>query len=293
MRIIVHGGAGNIPDELVGAYRAGCARAAEAGWRILRAGGSAEDAVEAAIRLMEDDEAFDAGRGSVLNTDGEVEMDAAIMEGRDLNVGAVAGVRDIANPITLARRVLESEHVLLIGEGASRYAVERGLARCDPAGLIVPRERERLARYLAERGAPPAGAAGHDTVGAAALDAQGRLAAGVSTGGRAFKRPGRVGDAPCVGCGLYADDALGAAVSTGEGEAIIRAVLAKRAVDALAGGGSPDLVARVVIEHLHRRTAGHAGIIILDKRGRVGCHFNTARMARAWNEDDAIIAQVD
>lgn len=290
--IVVHGGAWNIPDALVEGHIDGCRQAAEEGWRVLSAGGTAEDAVEAAIRTMEDDSVFDAGRGSHLNLDGVVELDAALMEGRGLAAGAVAGVCDIANPIALARRVMDSDQVLLIGEGASRFAEECGMARCRAERLVVPRELEAWRDYVAsgERRDPW----GHsDTVGAVAVDATGHLAAGTSTGGTPFKVPGRVGDVPCVGAGLYAEDALGAASSTGEGEAILRVVMAKRALDHLAGDRHPHEAACEAIAHLWSRVGGHAGLILLDRRGRMGVAFNTARMARAWCDGDSLVALVE
>jgi len=290
--IVVHGGAWAIPDDLVEAHHHGCCRAVEAGLAVLTRGGSAEDAVEAAVRVMEDDETHDAGRGSFLNRDGIVELDAAMMEGAGLNVGAVAGVSDIANPITLARRVMESEHAFIIGEGASCYAEAHGMARCGQDRLVVPRELDAWRRYQeTNRMGETWGSS--DTVGAIARDVRGHIVAGVSTGGRPLKLPGRVGDVPCAGCGYYADDELGAAVSTGEGEAILRVVMAKRAVDGLVDTRAPNEVARVTIDYLARRVGGRAGVIILDAQGRVGCAFNTARMARAWSQGDEIISRVD
>jgi L-asparaginase / beta-aspartyl-peptidase len=286
--IIVHGGAGPIPADLRVAHENGCRRAAEAGFRLLLAGGSAEDAVEAAIRVMEDDEVFDAGRGSFLNLDGVVELDAAFMEGANLRAGAVAGVHDIANPITLARLVMASPHVFLVGEGASHFGVEHGLVRCSVERLVVPREIEFWQRAHREGLARARGAS--DTVGAVALDGRAHLACGNSTGGIPFKWPGRVGDVPCVGAGLYADDTLGAASSTGEGEAIMRIVMAKRAIDHLAAGQGPQQAAAEAIDYLCARVQGHGGLIMLDARGRVGAAFSTPFMPRAWNEGSEILS---
>ncbi len=250
---------------------------------MLARGGSALDAVETAIRILEDAPTFDAGVGSVLNTDGLVELDAGIMDGRTLNLGAVAAVKTIRNPVTLARRVLESPYTLLVCDGALRFAREVGFAECEPEELIVERERLALQRHLADQAAA---AATHDvrgdTVGAVALDQAGNLAAGTSTGGRRFKRPGRVGDVPLPGCGFYADNLLGAASSTGEGEAIARIVMAKRAVDALADGCHPQAAAEEAISYLATWVNGRAGLILLDRFGRVGVAFNAARMA--WAE---------
>ena len=289
--IIVHGGAWAIPDSLCAAHREGCRRAAKVGLRLLRSGHSAEDAVEEAVRHMEDNETFDAGRGSFLNRDGLVELDAAFMEGSHLNVGAVAAVRDIANVVSLARLVMNSEHVFIVGDGATRFATDHGMSRCDPERLVISRELEAWRAYREQQG--PSDPWGHsDTVGAIALDASGHLAAAVSTGGRPFKYPGRVGDVPCVGAGFYADDTLGAAVSTGEGEAILRVVMAKRAVDGLASGETRQ-VATDTIDHLYRRLGGHARLIMLDPEGNASCSFNTSRMARAWSRDGVVLAAVD
>lgn len=289
--IIVHGGAWAIPDELVAGHHEGVRVAAQAGYDLLNRGACAEDAVEAAVRLMEDDPVFDAGRGSHLNADGLVELDAAMMEGAKLEVGAVASVRDIANPITLARHVMASPHCLIVGEGATRFAESVGIARCTPEDLAVERE---LALWQARRKAMAVEQEGaSDTVGAICLDARGHLVAGVSTGGTQFKWPGRVGDVPCCGCGFYADDALGAAVSTGHGEAIMRGVLAQRAVRNMEDGNAAQVAAERAIAYLVRRIQGRAGLITLDTQGRVGCAFSTPRMARAWSDGGRIVALVE
>lgn len=285
--LIVHGGAWAIPDDEAEAHRAGCRAAREAGWRVLEQGGSALDAVETAIRLMEDDPAFDAGVGSVLNRDGAVELDAAIMEGARLRCGAVAAVRRVRNPITLARRVLESQSVLLAAEGAERFAEASGVPLCDPAELVVERERARwveFARRSDFRAQDAFVARPGDTVGAVALDRQGRLAAGASTGGTANKPPGRVGDTPLIGCGLYADDQIGGCASTGWGESLIKVVLAKTAIDLLGANGDPMAAARAAIDRLAQRVGGLGGCILLDTRGRAGLAFNTPRMAYAYRD---------
>lgn len=283
--IAIHGGAGDIADALVAGHEQGVRRAAEIGLEILQRKGSAEDAIETAVRYLEDDETFDAGRGSFLNQDGEIELDAAFMEGRMLEAGAIAGVRDIANPISLARLVMGSEQVFFVGEGASRFAEQHGMQRCTRERLLVPRELEYWQKVM--------GTVKGDTVGAVALDSLGHLAAGTSTGGRPLKLPGRVGDVPCIGSGLYADDQLGATSSTGEGEEIMRVVMAKWAVDHLAGGRDPQLVAQETIRHLYARVKGEGGLILIDRLGRVGCSFNTRRMSRAWSVGTQIYAQVE
>jgi len=292
--IIVHGGAWAIPDALVADHLAGCRQAAARGLSLLLSGASAQDAVEQAVIVLEDHPVFDAGRGSFLNALGAVEMDAAMMRGADLAVGAIAGLSDRQNPITVARRVMASEHVFLIGQGASAFAERCGIPACVQDDLVVPREREQWRRFQ-ERpelaGEEAFGAS--DTVGAIALDAQGHLCVGVSTGGRPFKVVGRVGDVPCVVCGFYADDGIGAAVSTGDGESISRIVMAKRAVDSLARGRTPQAAAEEAIAYLGARVGGRAGIIVLDAAGQLGHSHSTPRMARAWSDGLEIIAQIE
>ncbi len=286
MALIVHGGAGEIPDAAVAPHREGARRAAQIGWKILREGGCALDAVQAAIVAMEDDSAFDAGFGSYLNRDGQVEMDASIMDGRTLDAGAVAGVQRVQNPIVLARRVMESEHTFLIARGAERFAEESGITLVDPARMRAPAQiaiwHECLVHPPAPQRAQFVPPRGGGTVGCVAVDRNGNLAAGTSTGGTKFKRAGRVGDSPLIGCGVYADNALGGASATGWGEAITRVVLSKFAVDALAHARDPREVARAAIEHLARRVGGVGGIILADRLGRVGFSFNTPRMALAY-----------
>lgn len=275
--LIVHGGAWNIPDAEVAACQAGCQRALEAGWQILRRGGPALDAVEAAIVVLEDDTTFDAGIGSHLNRDGRVQLDAIVMDGAALRAGAVAAVERVRNPIRLARRVLEScEHMMLVGTGAEQFAAEQGLSLCDPEELIIERERERWqAHHQQER--CPFCAAG--TVGAVALDAAGNLVSGTSTGGTCCKLPGRVGDSPLIGCGCYADIEAGGVSCTGHGEAIMKIVMAKSAADLLHSGMSAQEAAQFSVNLLARRTQGTGGLILLDRNGTPGFAFNTPRMA--------------
>lgn len=275
--IIVHGGAWAPPGPEIAPHRDGVAWAVRAGWEVLKQGGSAVDAVETAVKLMESDPTFNAGRGANLNSAGDVELDAAIMEGGTLRAGAVASVRGVEHPVELARRVMErTHHVLLVGAGAYQFAVAQEIATCDPASLIVPRERARWEKSRAGDPATP------DTVGAAARDGEGHLAAASSTGGSPFKMPGRVGDSPLVGCGLYADDRLGAATATGWGEGIMRVVLSRRALDFLAEGRSPQEAAEGAISILETRTGGRGGIIVVNPEGAVGSFFNTPHMAHAY-----------
>jgi beta-aspartyl-peptidase (threonine type) len=289
--LIVHGGAGDIPEAEHADYLAGARVAFEAGWRLLERGESALDAVEAAVRSMEDNATFDAGVGSVLNSVGEIELDALIMDGRTLDLGAVAAVRGIANPITLARRIMEhTEHNVLVGAGARRYAEQIGLRLCSQAELTVPRE---VARYrsqqqsIAKNGSREV--AGHDTVGAVAVDQFGNVAAATSTGGRAFKLPGRVGDSPLVGSGGYADNLCGGASATGHGESIMRVLMSKAATDAILHGKSAQAAANQAIDLLAERVKGEAGIIVLDRDGGIGFAHNTPHMAAAWCDASGVV----
>ncbi len=271
--IIVHGGAGADPVEAP-EFRRGVRAAVLAGWRVLAAGGSALDAVEGAVRVLEDDPRFNAGRGSVLNRDGAVEMDASIMEGDRLQCGAVAALSAIANPVTAARRVLESRrHVLLVGDGAFAFCRSVGIPECDPASLVTDRQRRRHAE-LARTPVPPGGG----TVGAVALDRSGSIAAATSTGGTPGKLPGRVGDSALIGCGTYADSSLGGVSCTGDGESIIRVVLGHRTLGYLKDAGDPEYAAKVAVDLLVDEGGGQGGLILIDWRGRLGYATSTRLM---------------
>ena len=275
--IIVHGGAWNMPPEEQEASRQGTRRAAEAGWAVLAAGGSAADAVEAAVVVMENDETFDAGRGSHLNTDGRVEMDAGFMDGATRRVGAVAAVQFVQNPIRLARAVMDqSEHILLVADGAQRFAQKMGIPQCTLTDLVVARELERWQAFVRQQDQAA------DTVGCVALDRRGHVAAGTSTGGTPNKAPGRVGDVPMVGCGFYADDEMGGASSTGWGESIAKVILARMALHHLEVLGDPQAAARAAIQLLIDKVKGRGGIILLSPDGRPGWHHNTPHMAHAY-----------
>lgn len=290
--LLIHGGAWAMPDEAIADHDAGIANALEAGYAELKRGGSAVDAVEASVAAMEDDETFDAGRGSFLTRDGRVQLDALLMNGENLRAGGVACVERLKNPIHAARLVLDhSPHVYFVGTGAERFAMQHGMKLIDNTELIVPRERERLMTF---QKAELEGAidttfsgpllddptiASHDTVGAVALDRDGHIAAGTSTGGTLSKAPGRVGDSSLIGCGCYADDTSAAVSLTGWGEPIMKLVLGKWAVDRVAAGAAPDETARAAIDYLYTRLGGHGGIILLDRNGRFGIAHNTPRMA--------------
>jgi len=290
--LVVHGGAWDIPDDAVEASKAGCQRALRAGWSILSKGGHALDAIETAVTILEDDPAFDAGFGSHLNLDGQVECDAIVMDAATLKAGSVAGLRRIKNPIRLARQVLEQcVHMMLISEGAERFALQHGLTFCRPEDLVSPAEREAWLRCSKDAHAAEHHR-GHDqgTVGAVAIDRQGRLFAATSTGGICCKLPGRVGDSPLVGSGCYADFETGGASSTGYGEAIMRIVMAKSATDSLRGTPSPALAmhaAQEAVKLLSARGRGTGGIILLDKAGNPGFAFTTPRMAYGYVASDS------
>ena len=291
--LVIHGGAWAIPDDMVDSHLNGVRQALEKGWHVLEGGGSALDAVEAAIVCMEDDETFDAGRGSFLTRDGRVQLDALMMDGATLRAGGVGCVERIRNPIQAARLVLDkSPHVYFVAEGAERFAEEHGMKLCDNSELVIPREVERLKEAQAKEksGDPDLTFAGptssHDTVGALALDVAGNIAAGTSTGGTLNKAPGRVGDSSLIGCGCYADNRSAAASCTGWGEPIMKLVLAKWAADRIRTGGAPDAVAQEGMVYLKQRLDGHGGIILLDQRGRFGIAHNTPRMAWGYRSTE-------
>ena len=310
--LIVHGGAWDIPDESVDACKAGCQRALAAGWSVLNSGSSALDAVVAAVVVLEDDPVFDAGFGSHLTLDGYVECDAIVMDGATLRAGSVAALRHIRNPIRLARRVLENcPHMMLVGEGAERFAVHQGLTLCAPEELIAEAERDA---WLKCRNSKHAAAhhRGHEqgTVGAVALDRDGRLFAATSTGGTCCKLPGRVGDSPLIGCGCYADAEVGGVSCTGYGEAIMKVVMAKSAADFLRHSAGSDtnsaptimpkastpegasLAASEAVSVLAKRTHATGGLILLDRKGNPGFAFNTPRMAYGYVADGDFIIGV-
>lgn len=285
---MAHGGAGL--RAINAAQRACLTEALAAGHALLKQGRSAVEAVEATIRMLEASGLFNAGVGSRLQLDGVKRMDASIMEGRDLQAGAVAAIEGIRHPITAARLVMEkTHHVLLIGRPATRFArhfkLERQPAlRCEQRAsrAMVPtdhRMRKTVALYEAMYQRKNAGL---ETVGAAALDERGTVAAGASTGGIAYMLPGRVGDSPLIGCGVYADDAAGAVSMTGLGESIIRLAVAKEIVDRLAAGEEPKRAARSVLNKLVARIRGSAGALVLAPSGRLAIRHTTPRMAAGY-----------
>jgi L-asparaginase / beta-aspartyl-peptidase len=279
--IAVHGGAGTIPEKLRPEQASGIRLALEAGRRVLLDGGTALDAVIAAVVTLEDLPALNAGYGSALNAEGHVQLDAGLMEGRALEIGAVAAVADVRNPIRLCRVVLECPHIFFAGENASRLAGREGIERVEPDSLVSPR---RLKLWQSGTASPvvDAGLAA-DTVGAVALDAQGDMAAGTSTGGTHGKPAGRVGDSPLPGGGYYADNNWGACSATGWGEGLARILAARRAIEGLERGLSPSEAARTVLDFFKERIpGGDGGLILLDPQGRFAAEVSTASMSHAW-----------
>jgi len=288
--LVVHGGAWAIPDDMVEGHLRGVRNALAAGWRVLEHGGSALDAIEEAVVVMEDDEMFDAGRGSFLNRDGKVQLDALIMDGATLRAGGVGCVEQLRNPVRTARKILsESPHVYIVAEGAERFAVEHGVELCKNEELVIAREVERLREYqreTAQESAPDgndlfAPEISHDTVGAVALDRAGNIAAATSTGGTLNKAPGRLGDSSLIGCGCYADNLSAAVSTTGWGEPIMKLVLAKWTADRVLAGNLPEWAAQEAMNYLKQRLNGHGGIIVLNAQGQFGIAHNTPRMAWA------------
>jgi L-asparaginase / beta-aspartyl-peptidase len=285
--IAVHGGAGDIPPaeltpEREAAYRAGLERALRAGQAILDAGGDSVDAVVAAVQVLEDDPLFNAGRGAVIAASGICELDAALMDGRDLRAGAVTGVRHVRSPIQLARLVMDrSAHVMLAGPGAEEFALEQGLEPVPNRYFVTERRQRELAAALATTDSGGYRESLMGTVGAVALDAQGNLAAATSTGGMTGKRWGRVGDSPIIGAGTYAANDCCAVSATGHGEFFIRATVAHEiaALVRYAGLDAQAAADRVVHEQL-RRMGGSGGVIVVGRDGSIALPFNSRGMLR-------------
>jgi L-asparaginase / beta-aspartyl-peptidase len=278
----VHGGAGLLPLDLLKAHREGCRGALRLGLDVLESGGSALDAVQWAVVELENDETYDAGYGSFLNRDGQVECDAGIMDGGRLATGSVCAVAGVPNPVVLARAILESPLAVLVAGGARDFAVEQGVDVCDPEQLVSPRAR-RLWDEHSDRGWDVADDRSlfGDTVGAVALDQRGDLAAATSTGGMPGKPPGRVGDSPFIGTGVYANNRSAAVSTTGHGELIIPIVWAKSAADLITSGMTTEEAARQSIQLL-APTKAKGGIIMIDQRGAPAVAWNTPHLAFAY-----------
>ncbi|XP_073482865.1 isoaspartyl peptidase/L-asparaginase [Aquarana catesbeiana] len=281
--IIVHGGAGTIVQEYAEEYRSGVKRAALRGYDILRQGGDAVTAVEEAVVVLEDNPIYNAGHGSVLNEEGEVEMDAIIMDGKDLSSGGVSAVRCIANPIKLARLVMEkTDHVLLTCKGASLFAKSQGIPEIPGEKLITERSRERWKKNLKLASKPK----GTGTVGAVAVDSQGNVACATSTGGTTNKMVGRVGDTPCIGSGGYADNNVGAVSTTGDGESILKVTLARLILHYMEQGMSVEEASDAGLNYMKARVDGTGGVIVVNSAGEWTAKFSTNQMSWAAIKDD-------
>jgi beta-aspartyl-peptidase (threonine type) len=295
--LVIHGGAGTIErskitPEKEREYRAGLERALTAGYKILKRAGSSIDATEAAVRVLEDDPHFNAGKGSVFTSAGTNEMDAAIMDGKTLAAGAVASLKHVKNPISLARLVMEkSGHVMIDGEGAEAFAKENGMELVDPKYFFTQERWDALQKIKSAEKSRTSGAGKaflitdqdrHGTVGAVALDENGNLAAATSTGGTTNKRPGRVGDSPIIGAGTYANNATCAVSATGDGEYFIRASVGHD-ISALMEyrGLSLKEAAQTVLDNV-AKLGGAGGLIAIDHQGNVSLPFNTAGMYRGY-----------
>jgi beta-aspartyl-peptidase (threonine type) len=300
--LMVHGGAGaldNVRDDKTAVrYLDSIRRTLEHGRDVMELGGSALQAVEACASLLEDDPVFNAGCGSVLNEYGKVEMDAAIMDGRDLSAGAVAAVDNIANPVQLARLVMtESEHVMLISEGAMRFADHCGMARVPEDYFYTPERVEQLHQARLQHqimldhddGGTNSEDQKYGTIGAIARDPQGNLAAATSTGGIVNKRLGRVGDTPIIGAGVYADNETCAVSATGFGEDFMRAVMAKTIADFIYMEGLDARQATAAgIDYLVRKVKGRGGVIVIDRDGNCSSGFTTKKMIHGWIEKGGV-----
>ncbi|KAK9506025.1 hypothetical protein O3M35_008039 [Rhynocoris fuscipes] len=291
--LVVHGGAGDIPDSRIQPKLDGVRAAARAGYRVLNETGNVLDAIEAAIHVMEDDEAFNAGKGSVLNLEGGIEMEALITEGKHFNAGAVTLVKNISHPISLARMVMEkTPHTFLGGDGVEEFIEKMGIPRVPESSLITESALKALENFKKSGGKPsateigPPGGVG--TVGCVAVNMEGHVASGTSTGGITGKYKGRIGDTPLPGCGGYSDDQIGAVSTTGHGESILKFNLAHRILSAMQKGMSTDNATSSSCEEMTRRVGKTAGAITVSNTGDVGIGFTSKKMAWAYQKGDEI-----
>jgi len=276
--VVAHGGAGRVPEERLEAHVAGVAAAAEAGFAVLEAGGSALDAAQRTVEVMEADPIYNAGTGGSLTEAGTLELDASLMEGAGLAGGAICSLPPFLHPIRIARAVLDDgRHVMLAAEGAAAFAEAHGFEPATLAAMVTESARRRLERW--REGKVTEGWAG-GTVGAVVADGRGHVAAATSTGGTVGKRRGRVGDTPILGAGTWADDLTGACSCTGIGEAILRFALARDACERLRGGEA-SAAAQAAIAAFGERVAGEGGLILVAPDGSVGIARNTETMSHA------------
>ncbi|XP_071382276.1 isoaspartyl peptidase/L-asparaginase isoform X2 [Centroberyx affinis] len=281
--LVVHGGAGLIPKERVELSSSGVRSAARGGYTILQGGGSAMDAVVEAVTQLENNPAYNAGCGSVLNVKGEVEMDAIVMDGKTLASGAVSAVRNIANPVQLARLVMDkTSHLCLTAQGAGQFARAMGVIEVPEESLITDYARMRWKKNLA----PDANPMG--TVGAVAVDVEGNIACATSTGGMLNKMEGRVGDTACIGCGGYADNTVGAVSPTGHGEAIMKVTLARLILFHMEQGQSAEAASDLALATMKSRAGGLGGVVTVDPQGRWAARFSSRQMSWAAAQKDTL-----
>lgn len=292
--LVIHGGAGTIaPDRITpeqeAAVRAGLEQALAAGSDVLSRGGSALDAVQAAVQVLEDDPNFNAGRGAVFSWDGRNELDSAIMDGRTRMAGAVAGVTTVRHPIALARRVMEnSPHVMLSGEGAEQFATEQGIERVDPSWFATPQRLRQLEELKARQANWFDIDMKYGTVGAVALDMEGNVAAATSTGGLTGKRWGRIGDSPIIGAGTYADNRACAVSATGAGEYFIREGVAHEICARVRFRGETLQQAADIVLAETRDLGGSGGVIVTGPTGEMAWGFTTVGMYRGRASSDGV-----
>ncbi|KAK3554224.1 hypothetical protein QTP70_020189 [Hemibagrus guttatus] len=288
--VVVHGGAGSIPKERVALSTAGVQEAARKGYAVLTSGFSAMDAVVEAVAVLENNPVYNAGRGSVLNVKGEVQMDALVMDGRTLSCGAVSAVRRVANPVRLARLVMDkTNHVCLTAEGASQFARAMGIPEVTEESLITDYARKRWRDNLDPGANPVESQMGKmGTVGAVAVDMQGNLACATSTGGMINMMEGRVGDTSCVGCGGYADNNIGAVSTTGHGESIMKVALSRLILFHMEQGKSPEEASDLALAYLWERVSGMAGVVVVDPKGTWAARFNSKQMSWAAAQQDQL-----
>ncbi|XP_068583225.1 isoaspartyl peptidase/L-asparaginase [Cebidichthys violaceus] len=288
--VVVHGGSGDIPKERSRQSTEGVCSAARAGYAVLRGGGSSMDAVVEVVSQLENNPAFNAGCGSVLNVKGEVEMDAIVMDGKTLGSGAVSAVCHIANPIQLARLVMDkTSHACLTSEGASLFARSMGVPEVPPESLITEYSRMRWRKNLAPGSNPVECQMGKmGTVGAVAVDGEGNMACATSTGGMLNKMEGRVGDTPCIGSGGYADNQLGAVSTTGHGEAIMKVTLARLILFYMEQGQSVEAASDSGLAYMKSRVGGLGGVVSVDPRGHWAARFSSLQMAWAAAQKDTV-----
>ncbi|XP_072264571.1 isoaspartyl peptidase/L-asparaginase-like [Pyxicephalus adspersus] len=283
--IVVHGGAWAIPDDLAESSKSGVKSAAKCGFSVLANGGSAVNAVECAVQMLEDNNVFDAGHGAVLNAEGDVELDAIIMDGRNLAVGAVSCIKNIANPVKFARTVMEkTPHVMLTGAGANKFAETMNIKQVPREELVTElalKEWEQYQKYQQSVTSLFNSEQMHDTVGAVAIDSEGNVACATSTGGITNKMVGRVGDSPIIGSGAYADNFTGAVSTTGHGESIMKVTLARLVLFNMEKGETRQDAADHALDYMKNKVHGRGGLITVCKTGEWAASFTTKRMAWA------------